>query len=207
MTFSRIKKENIIDLPAGGNCNRRNVFNAMTNDKEQNRAAKQEAFEAIMSQYEAPLLRHAARLLNGDVHAAQDVVQEVFIRLFERWTEETRTDPKLSHWLFSVTHNCSIDYVRRESRRQKLHQHESEEQEQTCQPEVGKTISEEAEKAMKAMSSLDLRERHLVSLKVFEEKSYREISEITGLTTANVGYLLHQAMKKMAAALKKEKAI
>ena len=34
-------------------------------------------------------------------------------------------------------------------------------------------------------------------LKVQEGKSYREIAEITGLTTTNVGYLIHQAMKTL----------
>ena len=42
-------------------------------------------------------------------------------------------------------------------------------------------------------------------LKVYEEKSYREISEITELTEGNVGYILHHAMKKLAKMLKEEK--
>ena len=47
------------------------------------------------------------------------------------------------------------------------------------------------------------RERQLVILKVYEEKSYNEISEITGLTSSNVGYILHHAMKTLAAILRK----
>ena len=41
-------------------------------------------------------------------------------------------------------------------------------------------------------------------LKVYEEKSYKEIGEITGLSTGNVGYILHHAMKKLAKELRKE---
>ena len=39
-------------------------------------------------------------------------------------------------------------------------------------------------------------------LKVYEEHSYRKISQITGLSEGNVGYILHHAMKKLSAALK-----
>ena len=38
-------------------------------------------------------------------------------------------------------------------------------------------------------------------LKVYEEKSYREIADETGLTVGNVGFILHSAMKKLAAKL------
>ena len=54
---------------------------------------------------------------------------------------------------------------------------------------------------------MSLREQQLVILKVYEEMSYKEISEITDLTVSNVGYILHHAMRKMADALKKTKAI
>jgi DNA-directed RNA polymerase specialized sigma24 family protein len=47
----------------------------------------------------------------------------------------------------------------------------------------------------------------MVILKVYEEKSYKEISEITGLSVSNVGYILHFAMKKLAEELKKTSAI
>ena len=40
-------------------------------------------------------------------------------------------------------------------------------------------------------------QRTVVVLKIQEGKSYREISEITGLTISNVGFLIHQAMKKL----------
>jgi RNA polymerase sigma-70 factor (ECF subfamily) len=58
-------------------------------------------------------------------------------------------------------------------------------------------------RARSALRSLSPREQQLVILKVYEEKSYREISEITGLTSGNVGYILHHAMRKMAQLLKK----
>ena len=66
-------------------------------------------------------------------------------------------------------------------------------------------MSADAEQASAALQTLGLREQQLVILQVYEEKSYREISDITGLTVSNVGYILHHAMKKMAAELAKTK--
>lgn len=167
-----------------------------------NNSQKQEAFECVVGQYEAPLLRYAARVTNN-ADAAQDVVQTAFLRLFENWTEPLEPSPKLSNWLYRVTHNCAVDFIRKESRRNEMHQaHAAEEPDSTRFTFGGYT-----DKALKALSILEMREKQLVLLKVFEEKSYKEISDITGLTVTNVGYILHNAMKKMAEELKKEKAI
>ena len=163
---------------------------------------KQAAFETIVSEYEGPLLRYAARVTNS-VDAAQDVVQVAFLRLFKHWSEELNPSPKISNWLYRVTHNCAVDYIRKESRRSELHKAHAEENPKSSRFAFGGYT----DRVLKALDVLDLREKQLVLLKVFDEKSYKEISEITGLTVTNVGYILHNAMKKMAGRLKKEKKI
>jgi len=172
--------------------------------KEERRAA----FEAIVSHYEGALLRYAGRMLRNSA-AAQDVVQDTFIRLFKSWKDKIEPSPQLSSWLYRVAHNCAVDYLRKESRRQLLHMHHAKEARTSVPPDRGRNsrISEEAELAAAALQSLSLRERQLVVLKVYEEKSYREIGEITGLSVGNVGYILHHAMKKLAAELKKARTI
>ena len=65
-------------------------------------------------------------------------------------------------------------------------------------------MSDQALGAAEALRRLGDRERELVVLKVYEEKSYKEIAEITGLTVSNVGFILHTAMKKLATMLSKK---
>ena len=167
------------------------------------RAEKLAAFEALVAEYEGPLLRYAARLLRDEA-AAQDVVQNTFVRLYRRWKDAWEPSPQLSSWLYRVAHNCAVDYMRRESRRQSLHRRQAEETPDAYPPNrgAGFRISEEAARAADALNTLSLRERQLVILKVYEEKSYKEIADISGLTVSNVGYILHHAMKKLAAALR-----
>ena len=45
-------------------------------------------------------------------------------------------------------------------------------------------------------------QRDVLILKIHENKSYREISEITGLTLSNVGYLVHCGLKALARELR-----
>ena len=54
-----------------------------------------------------------------------------------------------------------------------------------------------------SLDALDPRSRELVRLKFEEGLSYKEISQRANLTMSNVGYLLHHALKDLAAALKK----
>jgi RNA polymerase sigma-70 factor (ECF subfamily) len=144
-----------------------------------------------------------------DRDAAQDVVQNTFIRLASHWKDPLVPSSALATWLYRVAHNCAVDYVRRESRRDALHRQHAEDAPDTVPANRGAefAISEAAEHATAALSRLSLREQQLVILKVYEEKSYKEISDITGLSVGNVGYILHHAMRKMADSLKKAKAI
>ena len=54
-----------------------------------------------------------------------------------------------------------------------------------------------------SLESLDQRSRELIQLKFSEGLSYQEMSTRTGLTVGNVGYLLHHALKAIAAELSK----
>ena len=53
------------------------------------RARRHERLEAVVAAFETPLLRYAARLLHNPA-MAQDVVQNVFIKLFRQWPEGMR---------------------------------------------------------------------------------------------------------------------
>ncbi|TAK92563.1 MAG: sigma-70 family RNA polymerase sigma factor, partial [Verrucomicrobia bacterium] len=54
-----------------------------------------------------------------------------------------------------------------------------------------------------SLAALDERSRELIRLKFTEDLSYSEISERTGLKLGHVGYLLHHALKTIAAELAK----
>jgi len=163
--------------------------------------------EAIVAEYETALLRYAARILNNPF-TAQDVVQNVFIKLFKGWKGGQRPSPRLKGWLYRVTHNEAVDHIRRESRLQPLHEKQSEDPVTAC-PDGQNCPSGDDRKAIVLvhLGKLHAREQQVILLRMEEGLSYREISEITGRSEGNVGNILHHAVKKLSASLRQAGAI
>lgn len=61
--------------------------------------------------------------------------------------------------------------------------------------------SEEQSLVEQQIQKLPSREQELLALRLSHGMSYKQIAEITGLTTSNVGFLLHQALVRLKTAL------
>jgi RNA polymerase sigma-70 factor (ECF subfamily) len=155
--------------------------------------------EAIVDQHETALLRYAGRIVN-DPTSAQDVVQNVFIKLFRHWNGQAPAE-NMKGWLFRVAHNEAVDHVRRESRLHTLHQHHAEERSDDAAPAANDT-EERKSQVLRHLSQLTPPEQQVVLLRMQEGMSYREIAQITGRSEGNIGNILHHAVKKLAEAVK-----
>jgi RNA polymerase sigma factor (sigma-70 family) len=167
-------------------------------------ADRQAQMEAIVSTHESALLRYATRILQNPA-SAEDVVQNVFIKLFRGWQEGMHPTDKLKAWLYRVTHNEAVDLIRRESRLRLLHEKQAAEVgEPVCTDGVHCTPEEEKRLAvMRHLRRLSPTEQQVVLLRLEEGRSYRDISQITGRTEGNVGNILHHAVRKLSARLQK----
>ena len=161
--------------------------------------------EDIVAEHETALLRYATRIV-GNSWTAQDVVQNVFIKLFQQWQPGTPRGAPLKAWLYRVTHNEAIDHLRHESRLRLLH--EKQAQEEACADGTNCGADEDAEekreRVLGCLRRLHPREQQVVLLRLEEGLSYREIGAITGRTEGNVGNILHHAVRKLANRLKAE---
>jgi RNA polymerase sigma-70 factor (ECF subfamily) len=162
-------------------------------------------FEALVAECETPLLRYVSRILNSS-DAAQDVVQDTFIRCYWVWEGELVPGPPLMSWLYRVAHNRAIDTLRQSNRREAAHEIHSRAVQSEKESHRNETmgVSEAAERASEVLRTLSLREQQVVVLKVYEDRSYREISDLLGISVGNVGYILHHAMRKLAETLRKD---
>lgn len=174
----------------------------------QGRAGRMALMEAVVAEHETPLLRYAARILGG-ASAAEDVVQNVFIKLFRQWQDGMQPSPQLRSWLFRVTHNEAVDYIRRESRLRLLHEKHGEEEAAACAGGKDCPMSADDRKALvlRFLKKLKPPEQQVVLLRMQEGMSYREISDVTGRSEGNVGNILHHAVKKLSMSLKKAGAV
>ena len=156
--------------------------------------------EAIVDQHETALLRYAGRIVNNPT-TAQDVVQNVFIKLFRRWNGQAPTE-NLKGWLFRVAHNEAVDHIRRESRLRVLHQRESEERTDADAAAIASETEDRKSEVLRHLGRLAPPEQQVVLLRMQNGMSYREIAQITGRSEGNVGNILHHAVKKLAEAVK-----
>ena len=153
----------------------------------------------FLGRYEGPLMRFVANFLR-DESAAQDIVQETFLRVAKKPSK--LLDVSSCHnWLLKIARNLSIDHLRRLARSRKHSralEYVAARSAAAAVPAIDRL--EKSERMARVRSEIDRlrpRLRMVMLLKVQEGKSYREIAEITGLTTTNVGYLIHQAMKTL----------
>ena len=163
--------------------------------------------EAIVAEYETPLLRYAARIVNSPT-AAQDVVQNVFVKLFRAQGKGVDPVENLKSWLYRVTHNEAVDHVCREVRHRALHEKHAETAEVCSDGDAcDRSATERKALVLHHLKKLHPREQQVVLLRLEEGLSYSEISEITGRSEGNVGNILHHAVKKLSERLRRSGAI
>ena len=160
------------------------------------RAEEARDMETIVAAHESALLRYAAGLLRSR-EAAQDVVQNAFIKLFRAWQPGQHPTDALRNWLYRVTHNEAVDYIRREARLGLLHARAQKED----PPDPASGTAESAarmEAVLANLRRLHPTEQQVILLRLQEGFSYKEIARVTGRTEGNVGCVLHNAVKKLS---------
>ncbi len=152
------------------------------------------AFDQLIDRHQADLLRLAHALL-ADAHAAQDAVQEAFLRLCNEGEALVRSAAErasLGGWLCTVVRNHCIDLLRRRAHARMLALHEGA---HGAEPTAEAPSDEEG--LWGAVATLPPLERAAVALRYRDGLSYHEIAERLGKTTTHVGVLLHQAMGRL----------
>jgi RNA polymerase sigma-70 factor (ECF subfamily) len=159
-----------------------------------------ESVEELFAALESPLLSYALRLL-GERAPAEDVVQEAFMKLHAQFAEVR--EPR--RWLYRTVHNLALNQRRQAGKIVPLEQPAEGAASDCVDPEPlpdEQIVRWEGVGLVRlSLATLEPRSREVVRLKFDEDLSYKEISDRTGLTTSHVGYLLHHALKAIAAEL------
>lgn len=166
-----------------------------------------ETIEELFAALESPLLAYALRYA-GSRAAAEDIVSEAFMKLHAQFEKVEKPRP----WLYRAVHNLALN-LRRDtknilplespstSENENLSAHEPADN--SLPPDAQMLRLEGIGLVRISLQTLDERSRQLVKLKFNDELSYKEIAARTGLTTSNVGFILHTALKHIASELAK----
>lgn len=151
--------------------------------------------EHALSEYESPLIGYAVGIVH-DRERARDVVQDTFIRLYQQDVEKVKGG--LKSWLYTVCRNRALDILRKE-KRMVVVDDEMFSREETSEPgpDVVADQQERVSEMMGYLETLSENQQLVIRLKFEQGMSYQEISDETGLTSGNVGFLLHNGLKKL----------
>jgi RNA polymerase sigma factor (sigma-70 family) len=164
-----------------------------------------ETIEELFTALESPLLGYALRY-TGELAQAEDVVQEAFMKLHVQF--ESVAKPR--QWLYRTVHNLALNQRRAAGKMVSLDQASEDENSSAIETADPALLPDEQIIRLEgiglvriSLEALDERSRELIRLKFNDELSYKDIAARTKLSVGNVGFILHHALKTVAAELAK----
>lgn len=158
------------------------------------KAGNAEAFALIYDHYKYKITNNLLRLLRSE-ELAEEVLQELFVKI---WDTRQQLDPEKSFraYLFRIAENMVIDYYRKAARdkkvRDKLTGTGSE-----LYSHIEETIFSR-ESALILQGAIDLlppQRKHVFTLCKLEGRSYKEVSEMLGISHSTINDHLLKANK------------
>jgi RNA polymerase sigma-70 factor (ECF subfamily) len=160
----------------------------------------QTAFRQLMNIY-ARRIYALAFDLAGDQYDAEDLTQEVFIKMYKN-LDQFRGDSSLYTWLHRITLNTWLNMKNSKLyKKRKMELSIDEEdlyQEKKMQLVINQREITDFQKHIEfSLNKLSKKEKMAFVLKHYHDQSIKEIADTTGLTSGTVKSLLFRAVKKL----------
>lgn len=152
---------------------------------------REDELRNLFDEYYLPLMRYLNHL-TGEVTAAQDLSQEVFLKLYYQGPSDLAS-PRA--WLFRVATNLGYNYLRQRGNRVRREVAVSQASPGYPDLEELAIMGEERITVRQVLESLSERDRTCLIMK-FSGFSYQEIAEVIGVKKSSVGTILLRAMQK-----------
>ncbi len=165
-------------------------------------------FGEIVERYEARLGRYIARLGVVDPDDRDDVLQNVFIKVYKNLNNFDQS-LSFSAWIYRIAHNEAISWYRRRKARPEgylaaesdmitslLADDGIERPDERFDREIDSKIM------LRELEQLDDKYLEVLILRYFEHLEYEEISDVLKIPVGTVGTLVHRAKKQLKDRLK-----
>lgn len=160
----------------------------------------EQAFEQLMLLHQKAVYNICYRMA-GNAEDALDLSQEVFLKLW-RTLEQYQFDAAFSTWLYRMTQNACIDFLRRQKRQQHASLTVSDDEaagkelsvpDPAPLPEDRVIFNEKQEDIRTAMNALPPDFSEILELRVVRNLPYEQIAQIMGLPVGTVKSRLARA--------------
>jgi len=160
------------------------------------RSGDEFAFVGLYNRFKGPVYAFCYKMLL-DRDAAQDVMQETFLRVYEN-RDRLMKSSAFKSWLFTIARNQCLNALRRSGR------HVGLEADSPDSPVIADTPFTEMEKSeqirfvTRFLESLSPEYREVIVLREYQNLSYEEIAAVTRSTISAVKSRLFKARRKLA---------
>ncbi|WP_439105537.1 sigma-70 family RNA polymerase sigma factor [Congregibacter sp.] len=153
------------------------------------------AFSVLVEAHQQPLARYARRMLS-DTSAADDIVQEAFVRLWTRAGSFNSASARLTTWLHNIAHNLCVDSFRRNAR-MSFTDDDSQLEQQESGPDSDLETKEKADRVRSALQRLPERQRGALLMCHYQGLSNRDAANILDVSVDALESLLARARRRL----------
>lgn len=160
----------------------------------------QEIYLVLMQRYENKLSNYIRKITSFNNEEVEDILQDTFIKAY-RYLNDFDQKLKFSSWIYRIAHNESVSHFRKKKARPKLISVEDNDVYLSQTLRSNQNIELDVEKKMqgdeiaKILANMDTKYKEILVLRFFEEKDYKEISDILKKPMGTIGTLLNRAKK------------
>lgn len=158
---------------------------------------EQKALSELYDRYSRPVYSTGMRLL-GDASLAEDLVQDVFLRVWRRAETYEPSRGRFSTWLYGISRNRAFDLHRRQRARPLSDGPEGLERKSAIStPELDPQARVDGWDVAQALSSLPSQYREILVMAYYEGLTQPEISRRTGLPLGTVKTRVTAALRRL----------
>ena len=154
------------------------------------------AFQELVEKYKHKVY-YMALDMTGNHHDAEDLSQEVFIKVYSA-IKDFRGESKLSSWMYRIAMNTCIDKTRRKHLKlveldEKVHEKPSN----VVTPDVELEAKSKQKLIERALQKLPPKQRSIFVMRHYNELRLKEIAEALGISEGTVKAQLFRAIHKL----------
>ncbi len=169
-----------------------------------------EALSALYDRYGRLVFSLALNSV-GSPAAAEEITQDVFLRVWERANTYRAEKAKVSTWLTSIARYRSIDILRRRSARPEQHSVRWADVAPADMPREDETeaaveLSLQRQRVREAIAELPEEQQQVLALAYFQGYTHRQISDALGQPLGTVKTRIRLAMQKLRSTLQNEES-
>jgi len=154
----------------------------------------EEEFQLIYNKYHVKIYRLCMGYFKGNVAIAEDVTQEIFIKVWEK-SDSFRGDSNIATWMYRIAVNTCLMYLRSKKSRKEVLFNSFPEKTEDCLE-----AHSEKEKQLQSLYNCIYKLEELnktIILMVLEGLSYEKIAAVTGVSEDTLRVRIHRIKKSL----------